>query len=67
MDDSRAEAASSPALARVMALDESISRQALHAASLTLVHPMTREQMTFSAPMPEDMAALQQRLQQRVR
>ena len=35
-----------------------IHRQALHSFRLTLVHPMTREQMQFEAPLPEDMQAL---------
>ncbi len=32
-----------------------ISRQALHAAGLTLIHPITKEKMEFQAPLPEDM------------
>lgn len=32
-----------------------ISRQALHSARLSFVHPMTGEAMTFEAPLPEDM------------
>ena len=32
-----------------------ISRQALHSARLSFVHPMTKEAMTFEAPLPEDM------------
>lgn len=32
-----------------------IKRQALHAASLSFVHPVTGEIMQFSAPLPEDM------------
>ncbi len=35
-----------------------ISRQALHAARLTLSHPITRAAMTFDAPLPPDMARL---------
>ena len=34
------------------------SRQALHAARLTVEHPGTRRAMTFEAPLPEDMAEL---------
>jgi 23S rRNA pseudouridine1911/1915/1917 synthase len=30
----------------------------LHAFKLTLVHPWTREEMTFGAPLPEDMVGL---------
>ncbi|MEB3767628.1 23S rRNA pseudouridine(1911/1915/1917) synthase RluD [Acinetobacter sp. MD2] len=33
-------------------------RQALHAAKLGLMHPRTREEMTFEAPWPEDFANL---------
>jgi 23S rRNA pseudouridine1911/1915/1917 synthase len=33
-------------------------RQALHAASLGFVHPVTGAAMSFEAPMPGDMAAL---------
>lgn len=32
-----------------------IGRQALHAAGLSLIHPITKEQMDFEAPIPEDM------------
>ena len=32
-----------------------ISRQALHSARLSFVHPMTKETMTFEAPLPDDM------------
>jgi pseudouridine synthase, RluA family len=35
-----------------------IGRQALHAASLTFVHPETGERMTCVAPLADDMAAL---------
>jgi 23S rRNA pseudouridine1911/1915/1917 synthase len=40
----------------------SIGRQALHAAKLTLPHPLSGETMTFEAPMPEDMAKALQSL-----
>ncbi|HFQ15116.1 MAG TPA: RNA pseudouridine synthase, partial [Rhodobacteraceae bacterium] len=33
-------------------------RQALHAATLGFVHPVTRQEMAFSAEMPADMARL---------
>jgi len=33
-------------------------RQALHAATLGFVHPVSKETLRFAAPMPEDMAAL---------
>lgn len=35
--------------------DALIRRQALHAARLTFTHPITRERVTFEAPLPEDM------------
>ena len=35
-----------------------LSRQALHAASLELEHPISGERMRFEAPLPDDMAAL---------
>lgn len=46
-------------LARIAELDAAIGRQALHAARLTLVHPILRRPMTFEAPLPPDMAALE--------
>ena len=35
-----------------------VSRQMLHAASLTFRHPISNEECTFQAPLPEDMARL---------
>ena len=35
-----------------------VSRHFLHAAELTFVHPSTQLEMTFEAPLPEDLAAL---------
>jgi 23S rRNA pseudouridine1911/1915/1917 synthase len=35
-----------------------IARQALHAAALTLVHPVTREPLSFESPLPPDMQRL---------
>lgn len=37
---------------------ERIDRQALHSETLVFPHPMTGEQMTFSAPLPDDMKSL---------
>ena len=37
---------------------ELISRPALHSAELSFRHPITKEQLTFSQPLPEDMARL---------
>ena len=34
---------------------EVIDRQALHAASLSLIHPITKEPVEFGAPLPDDM------------
>ncbi len=35
-----------------------MTRQALHAGELILRHPVTGEQMTFKAPLPEDMSEI---------
>ena len=35
-----------------------LRRQALHAASLSFVHPRTGKQMAFTSPVPADMAAV---------
>lgn len=37
------------------------NRQALHAQSLSFVHPVTKEKMTFESELPEDMAELVER------
>ena len=37
-------------------------RQMLHAAKLSIVHPNTSERMAFSAPLPDDMTALLEKL-----
>ncbi|PQP82528.1 RluA family pseudouridine synthase [Paenibacillus sp. PCH8] len=42
--------------------DRWIERQALHACELTFEHPILKERMTFQAPFPADMAALEARL-----
>jgi 23S rRNA pseudouridine1911/1915/1917 synthase len=44
------------------ALLESLNRQALHAAHLTIEHPLTGEEMSFDADWPDDMAKLAQAL-----
>ena len=41
-----------------------IDRQALHAAKLTFTHPMTKERVTFEAPIPEDMKKAIEKLSQ---
>lgn len=50
------------AAAAAAAAAAGLSGQALHAASISLDHPRTRERMTFSAPLPEDMQRLLARL-----
>jgi 23S rRNA pseudouridine1911/1915/1917 synthase len=37
---------------------EALGRQALHAAELAFVHPMTGKRLAFASPLPADMAAL---------
>ena len=39
------------------------SRQALHAAELSLIHPRTGQKMTWRAPLPKDMKRLLQQLE----
>lgn len=43
---------------RVRDLLRSMKRQALHAARLEMVHPVSGEQMTFESPLPDDMRKL---------
>ena len=47
-----------PEAASIMRLDRCMGRQALHAASLTLMHPIEGSTMVFTAPLPEDMNSL---------
>lgn len=44
-----------------------IAGQALHSETLTLTHPTTGERMTFTAPLPEDMAHILRELRKRQR
>lgn len=37
---------------------EYIGRQALHSHRLAFTHPITGEEMSFCAPLPEDMKAV---------
>lgn len=37
---------------------QAFKRQALHAASLSFIHPVTEEIMTFTAPLPDDLQQL---------
>ena len=46
-------------------LIKTISRQMLHAWQLGFVHPRTDEFMSFESPVPEDMAALISKLQEK--
>ena len=49
-----------PAAGVRAALEESgLTRQALHAAVLGFVHPVTRETLRFESPLPPDMARLE--------
>jgi 23S rRNA pseudouridine1911/1915/1917 synthase len=50
-----------PALRPVLA-ELHFRRQALHAAELGFVHPVTGERVHFASPLPPDMAALRDRL-----
>jgi 23S rRNA pseudouridine1911/1915/1917 synthase len=45
------------------ALFASLPRLALHAAKLTLTHPVTGKPLSFSAPLPDDVAALAEALE----
>ena len=44
---------------------KAIPRQMLHAWRLGLTHPHTGEVMTFESPIPEDMAVLMEKLEDR--
>ena len=46
------------------ALLRGIDRQALHAWRLSLLHPIRRERMEFTAPLPEDMARVLENLEE---
>ena len=43
--------------------DALLTRQALHAASLTLAHPVTAQQLALEAPLPDDLRQLLSRLE----
>ncbi|WP_433941228.1 RluA family pseudouridine synthase [Paenibacillus lautus] len=53
-----------PLAATIMRLDGYMDRQALHAASLRLMHPIEGKTMVFTAPLPEDMKSLRLALAQ---
>ncbi|MDP9103467.1 MAG: pseudouridine synthase, partial [Pseudomonadota bacterium] len=44
---------------RAAIAEAGLERQALHAALLGFVHPITGEALTFETPLPEDMARLE--------
>ncbi|MEK3876254.1 RluA family pseudouridine synthase [Paenibacillus sp. FSL M7-0420] len=54
-------------LAQVAELDAAIPRQALHAVRLAFRHPVTHAELVFEAPLPPDMALLQEKLRQSAR
>jgi 23S rRNA pseudouridine1911/1915/1917 synthase len=47
------------------AVGNAFPRQALHAATLGFVHPVTGEGLEFSSPLPADMAGLIEALRAR--
>jgi len=50
----------SPAASVRAAIEQSgLTRQALHAAVLGFIHPVTRESLRFETPLPDDMARLE--------
>ncbi|MEK5033702.1 RluA family pseudouridine synthase [Paenibacillus sp. FSL R7-0302] len=51
-------------LAQIAELDAAIPRQALHAVRLAFRHPVTHAGLVFEAPLPPDMALLQEKLRQ---
>lgn len=50
-------------LQAVPAWEETVSRQALHAETLGLTHPMTKERMEWTASLPEELIRLEQILE----
>lgn len=54
-------------LAQIAELDAAIPRQALHAVRLAFRHPVTHAELVFEAPLPPDMALLQEKLRQSAR
>lgn len=42
---------------------QALGRQALHAAELGFEHPVTKEEMFFEAPLPDDLEALEEALE----
>jgi len=54
----------SPGELAVKAAMANFKRQALHAASLGFKHPVSKEFMSFETPLPPEMAALVEALEQ---
>ncbi len=52
-----------PSNLRPILADLGFRRQALHAAELSFVHPVTKEELAFSSPIPDDMGGLIAELQ----
>lgn len=52
-------------LAGIAGLDAAIPRQALHAVRLSFKHPVGLAELVFEAPLPPDMALLEQKLRQK--
>ena len=46
---------------RAAIAEAGLTRQALHAAVLGFVHPVTGETLRFESPLPPDMATLEKR------
>ena len=40
----------------MQAISDALGRQALHAAVLGFVHPITQAQLRFESPLPQDLA-----------
>ncbi len=55
-------AVETPALRAVL---KKLSRQALHASSLSFAHPVTGKEMTFESPLPADLAEVIRTLRQK--
>jgi 23S rRNA pseudouridine1911/1915/1917 synthase len=53
---------STPRILKPLLVEEKFSRQALHAARLSFIHPVTADELQFSSEVPRDMAALIGRL-----
>ena len=61
---SSSRASKDPTSLRILRLLEEMNRPALHAASLSFLHPGSGELVTFEAPLPPDMRELLMKLRQ---